>query len=91
MSEKRKREDEEEAESRPSKSVHHFCTATTEYQLPEQFVNIGRKYHTPSRFEFAMPDQRYRVIFYYFLMIPFMLYIELYIKHSEIVFCIHLL
>ncbi|KAL4230368.1 cytochrome c oxidase subunit 1 [Mactra antiquata] len=61
VSEKRKRDLEDvEAEQRPSKSVHHFCTMTTEYQLPEQFVNIGRKYHTPSRFEFAMPDQRYR-------------------------------
>ncbi|XP_060594169.1 uncharacterized protein LOC132748578 isoform X2 [Ruditapes philippinarum] len=60
VSEKRKREDDVETESRPSKSVHHFCTATTEYQLPEQFVNVGRKYHTPSRFEFAMPDQQFR-------------------------------
>ena len=61
MAEKRKREDELEGEPRPSKSVHHFCKMTTEYQLPEQFVNLGRKYHTPSRFEFAMPDQTYRV------------------------------
>lgn len=67
VSEKRKRETEDtEVDKRPSKSVHHFCTMTTEYQLPEQFVNIGRKYHTPSRFQFAMPDQKYRVgdIFY---------------------------
>ena len=61
VAEKRKREDEEEVETRPSKNVHHFCKVTTEYQLPEQFVNLGRKYHTPSRFDFAMPEQKFRV------------------------------
>ncbi|XP_052281417.1 uncharacterized protein LOC127878913 isoform X2 [Dreissena polymorpha] len=60
VAEKRKREGDVEEEKRPSKSVHHFCTVTTEYQLPEEFVNVGRKYHTPSRFHFAMPDQKYR-------------------------------
>lgn len=61
VAEKRKLDDDVEAEQRPSKSVHHFCTLTTEYQLPEEFWNVGRKYHTPSRFQFAMPDQKYRV------------------------------
>jgi len=61
VSEKRKREEDVEGEVRPSKNVHHFCTLTTEYQLPEEFWNVGRKYHTPSRFNFAMPDQKYRV------------------------------
>lgn len=61
VAEKRKHEDDGQVEERPSKSVHHFCTVTTEYQLPEEFWNVGRKYHTPSRFQFAMPEQKYRV------------------------------
>ena len=62
IGEKRKREDDgTKEESKPSKNVHHFCTVTTEYQLPEQFWNTGRKYHTPSKFDFAMPDHKFRV------------------------------
>jgi len=61
VAEKREREEDVAEEKRPSKSVHHFCTVTREYQLPEEFTNVGRKYHTPARFKFAMPDQQYRV------------------------------
>ncbi|WAR00024.1 TTC6-like protein [Mya arenaria] len=60
VGDKREREEDVEEEKRPSKSVHHFCTVTREYQLPDEFLNVGRKYHTPSRFQFAMPDQQYR-------------------------------
>ncbi|XP_021358969.1 uncharacterized protein LOC110454008, partial [Mizuhopecten yessoensis] len=42
---------EQEEMPRPSKNIHHFCTVTADYQLPDEFRNIGRKYHTPSRFD----------------------------------------
>ncbi|XP_078324094.1 uncharacterized protein LOC111124594 isoform X6 [Crassostrea virginica] len=42
---------EEEGEKKPSKHVHHFCTVNDEYQLPDEYKNLGRKYHTPSKFD----------------------------------------
>ncbi|XP_033743076.1 uncharacterized protein LOC117329299 isoform X6 [Pecten maximus] len=42
---------EQEEAPHPSKNIHHFCTVTADYQLPDEFRNVGRKYHTPSRFE----------------------------------------
>lgn len=44
----------------PTKNIHHFCTVTADYQLPEEFRNVGRKYHTPNRFSGAT-KQPYRV------------------------------
>ncbi|KAJ8298279.1 hypothetical protein KUTeg_024810, partial [Tegillarca granosa] len=41
------------------KNVHHFCTLTSDYQLPSEFRNVGRKYHAPGRFG-GMADQPYR-------------------------------
>ncbi|XP_064609394.1 LOW QUALITY PROTEIN: uncharacterized protein LOC135473473 [Liolophura sinensis] len=43
----------------PEKTIHHFCTATTEYQLPKELQGIGRKYHTPGKYE-KFPSQPYR-------------------------------
>jgi hypothetical protein len=45
--------------STPPKNIHHFCTVTNEYQLPEQFKHLGRKYHTPE--QFLAPKQPFRV------------------------------
>jgi len=45
--------------STPPKHIHHFCTVTNEYQLPEQFKHLGRKYHTPE--QFLAPKQPFRV------------------------------
>ncbi|KAK6173455.1 hypothetical protein SNE40_016901 [Patella caerulea] len=47
-------------EQKPPKHIHHFCTMTTEFQLPKQFQQIGRKYHTPDRYKGVNPDQPYR-------------------------------
>ena len=43
----------------PPKHIHHFCTVTNEYQLPEQFRHLGRKYHAPDKF--LAPKQPFRV------------------------------
>ncbi|XP_071127902.1 uncharacterized protein [Mytilus edulis] len=44
--------------STPPKHIHHFCTVTNEYQLPEQFRHLGRKYHAPEKF--LVPKQPFR-------------------------------
>ncbi|XP_056011741.1 uncharacterized protein LOC125682590 isoform X3 [Ostrea edulis] len=46
-------------EKKPAKHVHHFCTVNNEYQLPEEYKNLGRKYHTPSKFDSAQQAARY--------------------------------
>lgn len=45
-------------EKKPAKHVHHFCTVNNEYQLPEEYKNLGRKYHTPSKFDSAQQAAR---------------------------------
>jgi hypothetical protein len=45
-------------EKKPAKHVHHFCTVNDEYQLPEEYKHLGRKYHTPSRFGSAQQPAR---------------------------------
>ncbi|XP_069130069.1 uncharacterized protein [Argopecten irradians] len=42
---------EQKEAPQPTKNIHHFCTVTADYQLPDEFRNVGRKYHTPSRFD----------------------------------------
>jgi len=46
-----------------TKNIHHFCTLTSDYQLPEEFHNLGRKYHTPNKYEKNVPHP-YRVCKY---------------------------
>ncbi|XP_061164225.1 uncharacterized protein LOC133173256 [Saccostrea echinata] len=49
----------EEQEKKPAKHVHHFCTVNDDYQLPDEYKNLGRKYHTPSKFDSAQLPARY--------------------------------
>lgn len=44
----------------PTRSIHHFCKMTTEFQLPAEFRNVGRKYHAPDRYSGVFPQQDYR-------------------------------
>lgn len=66
--EKKEESAEEVSESQPQRnSVHHFCTVTNDYQLPKEFQNIGRKYHTPSKIDGTRFDT-YRVSMFLFLL-----------------------
>ncbi|XP_052720831.1 uncharacterized protein LOC128192291 isoform X6 [Crassostrea angulata] len=49
----------EEEEKKPMKRVHHFCTVNDDYQLPNEYKNLGRKYHTPSKFDSGQQPARY--------------------------------
>ena len=44
-------EEKEKEQKPPAKNIHHFCTLTEDFQLPDEFRNIGRKYHTPNKFD----------------------------------------
>lgn len=46
----------------PPKHIHHFCTVTSDYQLPEQFRHLGRKYHAPDKFMASKQPVRVKVI-----------------------------
>lgn len=50
----------EEEEKKPMKRVHHFCTVNDDYQLPNEYKNLGRKYHTPSKFDAGQQPARVR-------------------------------
>lgn len=50
----------EEEEKKPMKRVHHFCTVNDDYQLPNAYKNLGRKYHTPSKFDSGQQPARVR-------------------------------
>lgn len=50
----------EEEEKKPMKRVHHFCTVNDDYQLPNEYKNLGRKYHTPSKFDSGQQPARVR-------------------------------
>lgn len=50
----------EEEEKKPMKRVHHFCTVNDDYQLPNEYKNLGRKYHTPSKFDVGQQPARVR-------------------------------
>lgn len=50
----------EEEEKKPMKRVHHFCTVNDDYQLPNEYKNLARKYHTPSKFDSGQQPARVR-------------------------------
>ncbi|KAK7097844.1 uncharacterized protein [Littorina saxatilis] len=48
------------APEEPTRSIHHFCKMTDAFQLPQEFRNVARKYHTPDIYRGVFPDQQYR-------------------------------
>ncbi|XP_076446152.1 uncharacterized protein LOC143283739 isoform X2 [Babylonia areolata] len=54
------REDKAKTPEPPTRNIHHFCKMTSDFQLPREFRNTGRKYHAPDLYRGVFPPQQYR-------------------------------